>query len=175
MPVNTRHTSVQRKSIDMTLNSFDPQDIDLIMTNVKAKTAQEVLEIISQEVSIISSLTPTTIFTRLLQKEKEQSSGTGNGVALPHMRLINANKPISILMTLAEKIDFNAADNMPVDIVYLLISPRADGTLHLQRLSTISRILKNEILCNKMRKAKNADDLRDLMTATPPNGLTLAA
>lgn len=151
----------------MNKSPFDLQNIDIVMTNMTAKNTREILEKISHEISEYSSLTATTIFTRLLQKEKDQSSGTGNGVAIPHARMMNLDAPISMLITLTNAADFGAPDNMPVDLIYVLLSPRADGPLHLQRLSAISRILKNDDFCDNLRNAKNADAVSALIAAGP--------
>jgi PTS system nitrogen regulatory IIA component len=156
-----------------TKDQFGTSDLTIVMPNVAAKTQREVFEIISAQIAEISGISSTAIFTRLMQKEKDQSSATGNGVAIPHARFLQLKESYTLLMTLKNKIDFNANDSRHTDIICVLISPRADGVLHLQRLSKISRTLKNAKLCEEIRAARTEQDLRRILY--DPQNMILAA
>jgi len=59
------------------------------------------------------------IFNALLKREELGSTGVGNGVAVPHVRLERVKKPFGILARLKEPIDFNAVDGQLVDLILL--------------------------------------------------------
>src|ERR1700724_4465544 len=61
------------------------------------------------------------VFNALLKREELGSTGVGNGVALPHVRLEQVKKPFGILARLKQPIDFDAIDGQPVDLVCLLL------------------------------------------------------
>ena len=155
-------------------NHLTANEIDIALTNLTASNTKDLLTALSHHIAKIGHLSETAIFTRLAQKEKDQSSGTGEGIAIPHARLTHLDKPICLLATLKNTIDFNAPDNQPVDIICILLSPRTDGALHLQRLSKISRILKDKTLCTQIRNTKTDQELMHLLT-TPPDNWNMAA
>jgi nitrogen PTS system EIIA component len=61
------------------------------------------------------------VFDALVKREELGSTGVGNGVAIPHVRLEQVNRPFGIMARLREPIDFNAVDGQPVDLVCLLL------------------------------------------------------
>ncbi len=144
---------------------FKPQNVDLVKTDINIKSKKELLEYISIEIQKHTNISAATILARLTLREKEQCSAIGNGVAIPHCKIMQLNKPVSMLIKLNTKIKFGSADNKPVDIIYTIISPREDGALHLQRLSTISRILKNKDLIGLIREIPDAKTLQSLLHA----------
>jgi len=66
---------------------------------------------------------------------------------------------------LSSAIDFDAIDNKPVDLVFMLVSPETDGADHLTALATLSRVLKNDETCEKLRKAKSKDEIYAILNS----------
>ena len=64
---------------------------------------------------------------------------------------------------LSTAIDFDAVDNKPVDVVFLLLSPESSGADHLTALAQISRVLKDEGTCTKLRAAKSNEEIYALL------------
>ena len=58
---------------------------------------------------------------------------------------------------LSNSLDFNANDDQPVDIIFLLIAPENSGSEHLQALALVSRLLRNKELTTKLRGCKNTE------------------
>jgi len=146
---------------------------DLILPNIVCHDKTQVLETISKNLADICNINQLSILTRLSQKEKTESSGIGEGVAIPHARILQLDKPVSILITLRHKLEFGAPDNKPVDVIYTMLSPRSDGILHVQRLSATSRLLKNQALCDQIRNSTDIDTIRTLIQS--PEGWVQAA
>lgn len=152
---------------------FKPQNVDIVQTNVNVDTKKALFEAISQAIADQTNVSSAAIFTRLMQKEKDHTSAVGNGIAIPHCKLLHLTKPITLMMTLNRKIDFKSADNQPVDLIYTLLSPHADAALHLQRLSAVSRMLKDKNLVTILREAQDPETLQNLLLS--PNGWMIAA
>ncbi len=83
------------------------------------------------------------IYEGLHTREQTMSTGVGGGIAFPHTTSMEVKDPAVFLIRLAEPIDFDALDNLPVDIVLALVIPEDKTTLHLRLLARISRLYKN--------------------------------
>ena len=100
---------------------------------------------------------------RQLLQENLGSTGFGGGTALPHGRLAELNKVYGFFARLHAPLDFDAIDDKPVDLVFLLLSPESNGADHLTALAQISRILKDEATCTKLRAAASDEEIYALL------------
>src|SRR3546814_18860507 len=64
-----------------------------------------------------------------------------------------------LFLQLARPIDFNAVDGLPVDLLFVLLSPLDAGADHLKALAGVSRMLRNEAIADRLRGAKNDEAL----------------
>jgi PTS system nitrogen regulatory IIA component len=102
---------------------------------------------------------------RLSAREKIGSTGFGGGVAIPHARLPDLSAVTGIFMRLAQPIEFGAVDDLPVDLVFMLLSPEDAGAEHLKALARVSRRLRDRAFLAKLRGAGSPDALYALFTA----------
>jgi PTS system nitrogen regulatory IIA component len=65
---------------------------------------------------------------------------------------------------LASPVDFDAMDDQPVDLVFLLLAPVGAGADHLKALARVSRLLRNQSICEKLRVASDSSALFSLLT-----------
>ena len=137
--------------------------IDLIMPDLKATKVSALYQHLAQKINLMTGFPARTLLTQLTTREAQASSGIGEGVAIPHMRLPTLQKPVVAFVRLQRAIDFNAVDDMPVDLVMMLLSPGGDGPHHLRRLSRISRLLRNPDLLDDLRAAGDSDSIRSLL------------
>jgi nitrogen PTS system EIIA component len=84
---------------------------------------QQLLQELARKAGLIVEVLPDRILTELTKREEFGSTGMGGGVAIPHARFHQINKPFGLLVRLREPIDFDAVDGKPVDIVFLLLLP----------------------------------------------------
>lgn len=89
-------------------------------------------------------LDPTEVIERLTERERLGSTGFGGGSAIPHAKLDGLDQLRGAVLLLAQPIAFDAVDEAPVDIVFMLLSPADSGADHLKMLARISRLLRNE-------------------------------
>jgi mannitol/fructose-specific phosphotransferase system IIA component (Ntr-type) len=99
------------------------------------------------------------LYEGLLKREQTMSTGVGDGLGFPHTFSREANDATIILIRLAEPIDFEALDALPVDVILAMIVPENETTLHLQLLAGVSRLCKSPEFLEAVRKATRSKDL----------------
>ncbi len=102
---------------------------------------------------------------RLLERERLGSTAFGKGVALPHARLEGISGVKGLFLKLDRPIDFNAVDGLPVDLIFILLSPVDCGAEHLKALARVSRFLRDEQATARLRGAKSTEALYALLVS----------
>ncbi len=97
------------------------------------------------------------IVERLNNRERLGSTGVGNGVAIPHAKIDNLKKTEVFFYKLKNPIEFSSPDQLPVDLIFVIVTPESSQSEHLLMLSSISNFLKNEEAVLQLRKEKIAD------------------
>jgi PTS system nitrogen regulatory IIA component len=95
----------------------------------------------------------------LLRREELGSTGIGRGVAIPHARLPDLQRPYGLLAKLKQPIEFDAIDGQPVDIVFTLLLPAAAENAQLSALALVARALRPPENLVRLRGAKNTSEL----------------
>jgi PTS system nitrogen regulatory IIA component len=109
-------------------------------------------------------LDPELVLERLDERERLGSTGFGRGVAIPHARFPGLRRPAAALLKLRHPVDFAAADGMPVDLVFGLLSPEHSGATHLHALAAISRLVRDERVHEALSEAPDEAALFGLLT-----------
>lgn len=97
----------------------------------------------------------------LLRREDLGSTGLGGGIAIPHTRMAGIQKPFAVLAILRTPVPFDAIDDRPVDIVFLLVAP--DNGDALKALAGLSRILRDPAIVERLRHAVSAQAAYDAL------------
>ncbi|MBL4610355.1 PTS IIA-like nitrogen regulatory protein PtsN [Halopseudomonas sp.] len=144
--------------------------IDHILTpqrtfaGVQGGSKKKMLELIGKMIAQHSHLDPDSIYQNLIAREKLGSTGFGNGIAIPHCRLEDCHKPVGALFQLQSKIDFDALDGEPVDLIFVLLVPSEATEQHLQILKMLAEKLDQANLREKLRAAGDAEELYSIIT-----------
>ncbi|SFS05083.1 PTS sugar transporter subunit IIA [Sphingomonas jatrophae] len=96
---------------------------------------------------------------RLSERERLGSTGFGGGIAIPHGKIDGLTKVTGWFARLSQPIEFAAVDDMPVDLVFLLLSPTDAGVEHLKALARVSRRLRDRGFVAKLHGAGSQDAL----------------
>ena len=118
------------------------------------------------------TLTETMIFDKLVERERLGSTGLGEGVAIPHCRISEAQHAIVALITLAEPIDFDSRDKKPVDILFALVVPENCSETHLKILANAAEMFSDSQFCKALRNCESNDTLLQLISNWRPNSLS---
>lgn len=105
------------------------------------------------------------IFNHLIAREKLGSTGLGGGIAIPHCRAGSCPTPLGTLVTLADPIDFDAPDDQPVDLLFVLLVPEEAHQEHLDILAQIARLFSQKDFCQSLRDAGDDQALFRLATS----------
>ena len=100
----------------------------------------------------------------LLEREKLGPTGVGQGVALPHARSIDVDQVCGAFILLESPVDFGSVDKLPVDIIFGLFAPENAGVDHLKALAIVSRTLRDNSICAKLRASTNPQALITILT-----------
>ncbi len=95
----------------------------------------------------------------IFEREEMMSTGVGKGLALPHAKTPAVSDTMVALATLEEPVDFDAIDNEPVQIVFLLVGPPEARSLHIRLLSRISRLMNRQAFREQLLKAETPADV----------------
>ena len=138
--------------------SVEAIDDDLVAANKKALIQQ-----LAAAAGRLSGLPAKHIVACLNAREKLGSTGFGAGTAIPHAKLEGLTQVFGYFARLTQPIDFQAIDGLPVDLVFLLLSPPDAGADHLKALATVSRVFRDRQIVAKLRGARSKDALSALL------------
>jgi PTS system nitrogen regulatory IIA component len=141
--------------------SSEAIDADLVAANKKSLFQQ-----LAAAAGKLTGLAPKAIVTALNEREKLGSTGFGNGSAIPHGKVAGIDRVFGYFARLESPIDFQAVDGLPVDLVFLLLSPPDAGAEHLKALASVSRTFRDRQILAKLRGARSKDALYALLAGT---------
>jgi nitrogen PTS system EIIA component len=130
-----------------------------MLAGLSARTKRELLKTLCNRAAEQLQLDPDMLLARLLAREGLGSTGIGGGIAMPHASLTEISAPFILLASLTQPVDFEAIDDLPVNIVCLLFNPPEKNTEKLTCLAAISRQLRAPTVQKMIRKARSQDEL----------------
>jgi PTS system nitrogen regulatory IIA component len=145
----------------------DFSDLLLPVTVIQGGAAATKKTLLQQLGSVFAAaydLDAKAVTDTLVAREKLGSTGFGGGIAIPHGKLSDLPRVVGAFVRLAQPIDFQAIDDLPVDLVFVLLSPTDAGADHLKALARVSRRLRDRGFVAKLRGAGSPDALYALMT-----------
>jgi PTS system nitrogen regulatory IIA component len=104
------------------------------------------------------------VIDALLERESLGPTGVGHGVALPHARLPGLDQVCGLFLRVKKPLDFDSVDRQPVDLVFALFAPEEAGVIHLKALALVSRTLRNEGICAKLRANEDPTTIYTILT-----------
>ena len=146
----------------MNLDDFITEDA--IVPDLKVSSKKQLLQALSEKAAENTGLSARAVFDTILQRERLGSTGVGKGIAIPHGKFPSIDRITGVFARLHEPIDFEALDEQPVDIVFLLLAPESAGADHLKALSRIARVLRDPVLIGKLRATGDATALYAFLT-----------
>jgi len=135
-----------------------------VAVGMRASDKRQLLAELARRASGATGIDSATIANVLQARELLGSTGLGKGFALPHARVPGLTRFFGAFARLARPIDFQAIDQAPVDLVFLLLIPADAGSEHVAALASISRRLRNAEVLSLARKAPDAAALYQLLT-----------
>ena len=135
-----------------------------VVADLKATSKKQALQDLAKHAAEVSGLHERAIFDVLMERERLGTTGVGNGIAIPHGKLASLERLHGLFARLEQPIDFHAIDERPVDLIFVLLAPENAGADHLKALARISRLLRNNGICDKLRGTDSAEALFAILT-----------
>jgi PTS system nitrogen regulatory IIA component len=120
----------------------------------KKRVLEKIARLVSEDISTLDS---SALFKNLIGREKLGSTAIGHGIAIPHCRMSMCTSITGALIRLKEAIDFDATDEQPVDLLFVLLVPEEACDEHLQILGKLAQLFSRGDFRDALRRA--GDDL----------------
>lgn len=135
-----------------------------VIATLRAKSKKQAIQEMSSKAAELTGLSEREIFDTLLQRERLGSTGVGHGIAIPHGKLTRLDKLVGLFARLEKSVDFDALDDQPVDLVFLLLAPEGAGADHLKALARIARQLRDSVVTQGIRSSTDSSEIYALLT-----------
>lgn len=138
------------------------EDAVLARHSIAGKSAM--FDLFSEQAATTYGLDAAATRRALARRESLGSTGFGSGVAIPHARLEAIEEPVGLFLRLAKPVDYSSIDDVPVDLIFCLVSPAGDGARHLRMLAEVSRVMRSEANLSRLRDASDAAAIYALLS-----------
>ena len=145
---------------------LEPQSV---FPKVKVASKRALLEFLAQKAGSLVKLKSELILETVMERERLNTTGVGQGVAIPHGRIKGLDRRFGLFAQLDEPVDYESIDGLPVDLVFLLLVPEAAGADHLKALARASRLFRNPTVCEKLRASNDGAPLFAILTEPAAN------
>jgi mannitol/fructose-specific phosphotransferase system IIA component (Ntr-type) len=143
------------------------QDIlqkNAIITNIEAGDKNELITRMAHHlVSLYDLKDQSIIVQKILVREADMSTGIGFGIAIPHARIEGIDRVYMVAARSVQGIEFNAIDEQPVHLIFMMLSPANASTQYTQTLSVLSRIMSYEEIRNSLRETSDPESFMEII------------
>jgi nitrogen PTS system EIIA component len=138
---------------------------DAVIASLSGQTGHAVLSELCRPLAAIQKVDGQRLLETLLDREKLGSTGSGEGVAIPHGKVTSLPGLMATFGRSVEGVDFRAIDGKPTHLFFALFAPENSAGAHLKALARISRIFKNPAFRDAILKAPDAAEVYRLIEA----------
>jgi len=139
--------------------------VDAVRAPLRASSKKRLLQDLADMAESVHGLPSAKVYQALMEREDLGPTGVGRGVGIPHARFEGIDRVLGLFVRLEKPVDFEAIDRQPVDLVFALFAPEAAGAEHLKALARVSRTLRSEEVCAKLRSTFDPSALYAILTA----------
>jgi PTS system nitrogen regulatory IIA component len=142
----------------------DLVSLEGVLPSLKVQSKKQAIQELSSRAAKVTGLSERDIFDTLQQREQLGSTGIGHGIAIPHGKLPALKKVVGLFARLERPIDFEAIDDQPVDLVFVLLAPEGAGANHLKALALVARFLRDASVAANLRACRDLDATYSVLT-----------
>lgn len=130
-----------------------------VYLDVELASKKDVLRFLSDRVAEKCTSSADLCRHALAAREKLGSTAIGSGIAFPHAQLEGLDRAVAIFVRPAAPVPYAAADEGPVDLILMLLTPAGDTKAHLEGLASFARALRGPETVQALRNATSPDDI----------------
>jgi PTS system nitrogen regulatory IIA component len=128
---------------------------------------RQVLKELAEHAAAACGLDSRRLLEALMERERLGTTGIGHGIAIPHARMAELKRLVGLFARLDEPVDFEALDDQPSDLIFLLLAPDSADADSLKALARISRLLRDPTLQRRLRQERDRDAVYRMLTQKP--------
>ena len=141
---------------------------DLIFTNLKSSTKNEVLSEITKKLCTVKSkLSAEEIYIDILKREELSTTGIGHGLAIPHCRVRTIDEIFITIGTCPSGIEYNAVDGHPVQLIFLVIGPKKNPEQFLYVFAELAKRMSLPEIHDQIMHTSSADEIYNHLISNP--------
>lgn len=139
-----------------------------VVLDLKAGSSKrQVLKELATHAGALVDIDPQRLLDALMERERLGSTGIGHGIAIPHARMAELKRLVGLFARLEHPVDFEALDDQPSDLIFLLLAPESSDADSLKALARISRLLRDPAVQRRLRQEKDRQAVYRLLTQRP--------
>lgn len=136
---------------------------DLMIMDLEANTKETAIDEMVNQLVEKAIIDDADVFKEgIMEREAQTSTGLGDGIAMPHSKNSVVNQPAVLFAKSKTGVDFEALDNEPVHLFFMIAVPEGENDLHLQVLAKLARSLVDATFIADLKKAKNPERILEL-------------
>jgi PTS system nitrogen regulatory IIA component len=133
---------------------------DAVILDLASASKTDILaEMASNLAKAVPSLDAQRLLQVLIEREGLQSTGIGEGVAIPHGKMAGLDSLVASFARSQQGVDFESIDGQPTQLFFLLVVPEHSGGAHLKALARISRFFRDPQFRQKLAEAEERDEI----------------
>ncbi|WP_339241067.1 fructose-specific PTS transporter subunit EIIC [Paenibacillus sp. FSL R5-0517] len=115
---------------------------ETMIMDLQATTKDEAIDELIASLNRSGRINDPVLFKEMIYKrEAESSTGIGGGIAMPHAKTTAVNEPTVVFAKSRQGLDFEALDDQPAHVFFMIAAPEGAGNTHLRTLAALSRLL----------------------------------
>jgi PTS system nitrogen regulatory IIA component len=138
-----------------------------VIARARWQGRKQVLSEMSGLMARTLGLDPREVHEAVQERERLGSTGVGEGVAIPHARIESLTRPVGGFARLLEPADFEAIDERPADLIFMLLAPTDAGADHLRALARAARGFRQERIRAALRLAQTEEAVLAILSPDP--------
>jgi PTS system nitrogen regulatory IIA component len=142
-----------------------PDNVILDLPSCSSK--RQVLRELARRATAAAGIEEEGLLDALTERERLGTTGIGHGIAIPHARLDGLDRLVGMFVRLDHPVDFEALDDQPSDLIFLLLAPTSSEADSLKALARISRMVRDPALRQRLRQEKDPRSIYRMLTQKP--------
>lgn len=139
-----------------------------VLTDLKScNSKRQVLKELAEHAGRLLDIDTQQLLEALMERERLGTTGVGHGIAIPHARLNQLDRVVGFFARLDQPIDFEALDDQPSDLIFMLLAPNSADADSLKALARVSRVLRDTGLQQRLRQTTDVDAIYRMLTEKP--------
>lgn len=143
------------------MNLFSLLDQNTVLPNFEVGSKKELINALVDTLGekLDSQEQLEEVRKAVFEREKIMSTGVGKGLAIPHAKTKAVSENLAAFALLNEALDFDSIDEEPVRLVFLLVGPETNNSLHIKLLSRISRLMNSGSFREKILACQSTQEI----------------